>query len=137
MSDSSESILKAGQADDGSEVPERLLKDDAGNVESRPAEEEQPQRHSERTRTLTEKGKAMQEEKIKTLKQRFNYSYNKWRTHVKLTLSIYHYHRLQRRFQSVYCKISFVMSRSFQETFTVSMKTCAESQLQTKTHEEE
>ena len=42
-------------------------------------------RHSERTRTLTEKGKAMQEDKIKTLKQRLNYTYNKWRTHVKIS----------------------------------------------------
>ncbi|KAK0144674.1 hypothetical protein N1851_017016 [Merluccius polli] len=85
MSESSESTLQVGQVDDGSEVPERLSKDDAGNVVSLPAGEEQPQRHSERTRTLTEKGKAMQEDKIKTLKQRFNYTYNKWRTHVKIS----------------------------------------------------
>lgn len=85
MSESSESTLQVGQVDEGSEVPERPPKDDAGNVESRPAEEEQPQRRSERTRTLTEKGKAMQEDKIKTLQQRFNYTYNKWRTHAKLS----------------------------------------------------
>ena len=84
MPESSESTLQVGQVDDGSEVPERLSKDDAGNVVSLPAGE-QPQRHSERTRTLTEKGKAMQEDKIKTLKQRFNYTYNKWGTHVKIS----------------------------------------------------
>lgn len=43
---------------------------------------EQPRR-SQRVKTLTEKGKEMQDEKIKGLQQRFNYNYEKWRTRAK------------------------------------------------------
>lgn len=61
-----ESALQVGQVDDGSEHPE-----------------EQALRRSQQTRTLTEKGKAMQEDNIRALQQRFDYIYKKWRTHVK------------------------------------------------------
>ncbi|XP_061127414.1 triadin-like [Syngnathus typhle] len=40
-------------------------------------------RRSQRVKTLTEKGREMQDEKIKGLQQRFNYNYEKWRTHAK------------------------------------------------------
>ncbi|XP_077385926.1 uncharacterized protein LOC144023873 [Festucalex cinctus] len=40
-------------------------------------------RRSERCRTLTEKGRGMQEEKIKGLKRRFNFAYDKWKYSVK------------------------------------------------------
>lgn len=64
MAESSESTLQIGQVDDGSEYPE-----------------EHPLRRSKLTRILTEKGKAMQEDKIRALQQRFDYINKKWRTH--------------------------------------------------------
>ena len=45
--------------------------------------EEQTIRRSERSRTLTEKGRGMQEEKIKALQDKFRYMYGRWRNHVK------------------------------------------------------
>ena len=41
-------------------------------------------RQSSRIRSLTEKGKEMQEEKCKGLQQKFNYTYDKWKTQAKL-----------------------------------------------------
>lgn len=40
-------------------------------------------RRSQRVKTLTEKGREMQDERIKGLQQRFNYNYEKWRTRAK------------------------------------------------------
>ncbi|XP_054865646.1 uncharacterized protein LOC129348710 [Amphiprion ocellaris] len=40
-------------------------------------------RRSQRVKTLTEKGRGMQDERIKGLQQRFNYNYEKWRTCAK------------------------------------------------------
>ena len=41
-------------------------------------------RQSSRIRSFTEKGKEMQEEKCKGLQQKFNYTYDKWKTQAKL-----------------------------------------------------
>ncbi|XP_013855846.1 uncharacterized protein LOC106511637, partial [Austrofundulus limnaeus] len=47
-------------------------------------QQEQTQlRRSQRVKTLTEKGREMQEERIQGLQQRFNYNYEKWRTRAK------------------------------------------------------
>ncbi|XP_053293853.1 uncharacterized protein LOC128454468 [Pleuronectes platessa] len=59
-----------------------LAEDQARDTEAQPEEVPQPRR-SERIRNLTEKGKEMQDKKIKPLQQRFNYIYQKWRTQVK------------------------------------------------------
>lgn len=40
-------------------------------------------RRSTRVKTLTEKGKEMQDEKIKGIQQRFNSIFEKWRTRAK------------------------------------------------------
>lgn len=46
-------------------------------------EKEQLPRRSQRILTLTEKGKGMQDSKIKALQQRFSYIYDKWRVQAK------------------------------------------------------
>lgn len=48
------------------------------------AEELLPRR-SQRARTLTEKGKEMQDERLRSLQQRFNYIYSKWKSHVRFS----------------------------------------------------
>lgn len=53
-----------------------------GGADVRPEGVQKPRR-SQRPRTLTEKGKEMQERIIKALQQGFNYIYNKWRIHAK------------------------------------------------------
>ncbi|XP_042244222.1 uncharacterized protein LOC121880779 isoform X1 [Thunnus maccoyii] len=55
---------------------------EVGDAEGHQEEAHQPRR-SQRIKTLTEKGKEMQEGKIKGLQQKFDYIYDKWRTHVK------------------------------------------------------
>lgn len=56
-----------------------------GQVDGAEAQQEEAQqlRRSQRTKTLTEKGKELQDEKIKGLQQRFNYIYEKWKIQVK------------------------------------------------------
>ena len=56
-----------------------LAEDQVRDTEAQPEEVPQP-RCGERVRNLTEKGKEMQDKKIKPLQQRFNYIYQKWRT---------------------------------------------------------
>lgn len=58
--------------------------DEADYAEPQQEEAHEP-RCAERIRTLTEKGKAMREEKINGLQQKFDYIYKKWRTHVKFS----------------------------------------------------
>jgi len=59
------------------------IKEDQVGVAGVQQEEVQQPRRSQRVRTLTEKGRELQDEKIKALQQRFNYIYEKWRTQVK------------------------------------------------------
>ena len=56
--------------------------DQVRDIEAQPEEVPQPRRR-ERIRYLTQKGKEMQDKKIKPLQQRFNYIYQKWRIQVK------------------------------------------------------
>ena len=58
------------------------IEDQVGGAEAQQEEALQPRR-TQRDRTLTEKGREMQDEKIKLLQQRFNYIYDKWRTQIK------------------------------------------------------
>lgn len=53
-----------------------------GDAEALQEDVQQPGR-SQRIKTLTEKGKEMQEGKMKALQQRLNYIYNKWKIHAK------------------------------------------------------
>ena len=59
-----------------------LAEDQVRDTEAQPEEVPQPKR-GDRIRKQTEKGKEMQDKKIKPLQQRFNYIYQKWRTQVK------------------------------------------------------
>ncbi|KAE8293723.1 hypothetical protein D5F01_LYC08836 [Larimichthys crocea] len=84
MLESSESTT---QVEDGVRESENLhgpSEDEAGDAKPQQEEAQQPRR-GERIRTLTEKGQAMQDEKIKGLQQKFDYIYRKWRTQVKLS----------------------------------------------------
>ena len=45
-------------------------------------------RRSERRRTLTEKGKELQEERLKSVKRRYRITYEKWRYHARLAKEI-------------------------------------------------
>ena len=45
-------------------------------------------RRSERCRTLTERGKELQEEKLKSVKRRYRITYEKWRYHARLAKEI-------------------------------------------------
>lgn len=53
-----------------------------GEADSAEGHQEKSQ-ENQRVRTLTQKGKEMYEGKIKELQQRFNYTYGKWKMHVK------------------------------------------------------
>ncbi|XDV25278.1 hypothetical protein PO909_029222 [Leuciscus waleckii] len=64
------------------QVRESIEEDQVGVAEVQQEEAQQPRR-SQRVRTLTKKGRELQDEKIKALQQRFNYIYDKWRTQVK------------------------------------------------------
>lgn len=82
MSQSSEPTTQVEDSVRESENPHGPSKDEASDAEPQQEEAQQPRR-GERIRTLTEKGQAMQDEKIKGLQQKFDYIYRKWRTHVK------------------------------------------------------
>lgn len=55
------------------------------------AEETQGPRRSERTRTLTEKGREFQEERLKGMQRRYRLTYEKWRYNVRLSKEILKY----------------------------------------------
>lgn len=82
MAGSSESTTEVRDSVREGENLQGPPEDEVGDAEPR-QEEAQQLRRGERVRTLTEKGKAMQDEKIKALLHRFDYIYRKWRTHVK------------------------------------------------------
>lgn len=45
-------------------------------------------RRSERTRTLTEKGKEFEEERLKSVQRRYRIIYEKWRSHARISKEI-------------------------------------------------
>lgn len=55
------------------------------------AEETQGSRRSERTRTLTEKGKEFQEERLKDIQRKYRLAYEKWRYNARLSKEILKY----------------------------------------------
>lgn len=57
---------------------------ESGDAEAH-EEDVQQLRRGSRKQTLTEKGKALQDKKIKGLKQRLGHVYRKWRTHDKFS----------------------------------------------------
>lgn len=79
MSEPSEPTV---QFSDSADFQDQSEEGQVHGAEAQQEEAQQPRR-SERIRTLTEKGKEMQDEKIKALQQRFNYIYDKWKTQVK------------------------------------------------------
>ncbi|XP_030606244.1 uncharacterized protein LOC115794743 [Archocentrus centrarchus] len=76
------SVTSQDQTKDEQASGEEGQQEETQPEEVQQAEMQQPRR-SQRTRTLTEKGREMQDEKIKALQQRFNYIYDKWRKQVK------------------------------------------------------
>ena len=71
----SEAIAEIGIKDPKAPVSEATDDESADQVEE--------QRRSERRRTLTEKGKELQEEKVKSVKCRYRITYEKWRYHAR------------------------------------------------------
>lgn len=82
MSEPSEPTSKGRDSvRDGTNFPFESEEEQVSGAEAQQEEAQQPRR-SQRIRVLTEKGKEMQDEKIKALQQRFDYSY-KWKLQVK------------------------------------------------------
>lgn len=84
MAEPSESTTQVEDSVRESENLQGPSEDEAGDAEPQQEEAQQPRR-GERIRTLTEKGQALQDEKIKGLQQKFDYIYRKWRTLVKFS----------------------------------------------------
>lgn len=76
MSESDEPIVQVGASANSDQLEE-------GQVSGAEDQQEQLPRRGQRARTLTEKARELQADKIKALQQRFNYIYAKWRTQVK------------------------------------------------------
>lgn len=83
MSEPSEPTIQVKDSDrDSANSQDQSEEGQVGGAEAH-QEDTQQSRRSKITRTLKEKGREMQVAKIISLQQRFNYIYDKWRTHVK------------------------------------------------------
>lgn len=72
-----------------SKTVQSSVESDTKNSEK--ADEKEGPRRSERIRTLTEKGRELQEQKLKGFQRKYKLTYDKWRYHARLSKEVLKY----------------------------------------------